>query len=370
MTRRARLAMTGAVGMAAAALLFLAPGPQAPVGVMLEPLWNASRVLERSYGPDVTSAELVEGAAAAMAEAKELDLPDLVAAGAENSQPVPEQVPEGYESLWDTWLAAAAGVSPQDAPELVHAAIDGMVSATGDPRASVVSGDYREEREYYDDKLETTLTPEDMPLATAGTQHLAGDIGYLHVTRFAADAPEVVNEQLAELAMRGVRALIVDLRGNAGGLPSAAAGVADLFLAGGPVYIEENLDGAFLPVGVSSGGPALGIPMVVIVDERTMGAAELYAAAIQDHGRAALIGSPTPGDTAVHRPYQVGPDLAVVVLAGRWHAPSGRDIQQTGLVPDAVVPLLDEDVVAGYDRQMFVAYSLLWELMGGAVGPG
>jgi carboxyl-terminal processing protease len=216
-------------------------------------------------------------------------------------------------------------------------------------------------------EIELTIVRDVLPVTSAGAQHLAGDIGYLHITRFADDTPELVAERLSELSSRGARGIILDLRGNSSGRPSAAVSVVDHFLDGGIAYVAEDLDGGLTQIPASAGGIAVNLPMVVIVDERTAGPAELYAAAIRDNGRAPVIGMPTLGDTSLHRPHQVAADLAVVALDGRWHAPGGPGTMAGGLQPGVEVPLLADDVAAGYDRQMFAAFSFVWRGLGGAV---
>jgi C-terminal processing protease CtpA/Prc len=77
-------------------------------------------------------------------------------------------------------------------------------------------------------EIELTIVRDVLPVTSAGAQHLAGDIGYLHITRFADDTPELVAERLSELSSRGARGIILDLRGNSSGRPSAAVSVVDL----------------------------------------------------------------------------------------------------------------------------------------------
>lgn len=444
MRRRARVLAAGALLLLAGVLVWTTQ-PRAPTGAVLDPLWRTTEILERSYAAEVSADELIDGAAGALAEAVGRESGDLVRVPGKGST-TPDRVPAGYEPLWHAWNAAATGIPARDAPDLVAAAIRGMVAATDDPRAQVVTGDHSDATEYFDDEqtgvgaiiqrqddrvvidqpfpggpaaragarpgdvvlaidgqdvtaaeigsvadllrgesgttvsvlidrehvgeVEITITRGTLPLTSAGSQNLAGGIGYLHITRFAADTPQLVAERLEQLVRRGARALVLDLRGNPGGRPSAAATVADQFLDGGVAYIAEDLDGAFTQVRVSSGGIAVGLPMALVVDERTAGAAEMYAATIQDHGRAPIIGMSTAGDTVLHRPHQVAADLAVVVRDGRWHAPSGRPIADGGLQPNLAVPLSDEDVANGFDRQMSAAYSYLWVALGGTIDAG
>jgi carboxyl-terminal processing protease len=443
MRRRARFLAAGVL-LALAALLVLAVQPRVPTGAALDPLWRATEILDRSYAAEVSADDLIDGAAAALAEAVGRDADELAAVPADG--PAPDKVPAGYEPLWHSWHAAATGLPIRDAPDLVAVAIRGMVAATGDPHALVVTGDHSDEDEYFDDEqtgigaiiqqrdgqividqpfpggpaaragarpgdvvltidgqrvtatdvggvaellrgeagtavvllldrelvgeVEITITRDTLPLTSAGAQNLAGGIGHLHITRFAADTPALVAERLDDLVLRGARGVVLDLRGNPGGRPSAATQVVDQFLDGGVAYVAENLDGVFTQVRVRSGGPAAQLPIALVVDERTAGAAELYAVAIRDHGRAPVFGMRTAGDTALHRPHQVADDLAIVVRDGRWHAPSGRPIAADGLMPDFEVPLLEDDIGGGYDRQLAAAYSYLWLALGGAVEPG
>jgi carboxyl-terminal processing protease len=440
MGRRATFIGGGVLVLGLAAVAALTLAPRVPDGAVLDPIWRTGEVIENAYGRQVT-AQVIDGATAAMVAGTGADHEDVTRAAEADDPDSPAAIPAGYEPLWRAWQVAAAGVTARDAPGLVHATVVGMVAATGDPRAQVVVGDYREQNEYFDDEqigigavvsqrgisvvisqpfpggpadragaqpedvimsvdgitvdnagvaaaalrgdvgdevvvvvrregvgeVELTIIRDVLPLTSAGMQHLAGEIGYLHITRFAEDTPGLVADRLAELSSRGARGLILDLRGNTTGRPSAAAASADHFLDGGIAYLAEDLDGSLTQFQASPGGIAVSLPMVVIVDDRTGGPAELYAAAIRDNRRAPVLGTPTLGDTALHRPHQIAEDLAVVAFDGRWHAPTGPETMANGLQPDVEVPLLDDDVAAGYDRQMFAAYSFLWRGLGGAV---
>ena len=160
--------------------------------------------------------------------------------------------------------------------------------------------------------------------------------------------------------------MILDLRANPGGRPSAAVAVADHFLDAGPAYIAEDLDGVRREERLTPGGLAADLPMAVLVDERTGGAAEMVAAAFRDQERAPLIGRATAGDVALYRPQQVGERLAVVVRAGRWYTGAGDDLGDGGVEPDAEVELQPADLAIGYDRQQAAAYAYLWTRLGGA----
>lgn len=213
--------------------------------------------------------------------------------------------------------------------------------------------------------LDVALTREAFKLASAASRRLGGGVGYLSVTRFHSDTSDEVRSQLALVLGQGTEALVLDLRATAAGSPTAAREVADEFLDGMLVHQEEDLDGNRIGRFAQPGGLAVDLPLVVLVDQQTVGAAELLAAALQDNGRAPLFGLTTAGNGLLHTAHPVGDDLAVVVMSGRWYTPAGRDVHAAGVEPDAAVPLLQQDRAAGFDRQLQTAFATLWSHLQG-----
>lgn len=173
---------------------------------------------------------------------------------------------------------------------------------------------------------------------SGGERETAGDRG----TARAADATRVKVEAFTkgtgEQVRRAVReapdgdGIVLDLRGNSGGLVTEAVTAASAFLDGGLVATYDD-HGVQRVLDAAPGGDT-GTPVVVLVDGGTMSAAELLAGALQDRGRAVVVGSRTFGKGSVQVPHEL-PDGSVAELTvGHYRTPSGRTLEGTGLVPD------------------------------------
>ncbi|WP_329564592.1 S41 family peptidase [Kitasatospora sp. NBC_01266] len=140
-------------------------------------------------------------------------------------------------------------------------------------------------------------------------------------------------------AVRGApeRGMVLDLRGNSGGLVAEAVATASAFLDGGPVA-SYQVGGQVRQLAAASGGDPR-TPLVVLVDGGTMSAAELLAGALQDRCRAVLVGSRTFGKGTVQQPSRLADGSVLELTVGRWFTPAGRSPDGTGLLPD--VPVTD-----------------------------
>ena len=166
----------------------------------------------------------------------------------------------------------------------------------------------------------------------------APDVGYLHVETFTERTGKEVTAALGELQARAVSGLVLDLRGNSGGLIDQAVTTASQFLDDGVVLIELSRDAQERPMPVLDGGVATGIPLAVLVDGSTASAAEIVAGALQDYGRAALVGEPTFGKGAVQLIYDLSDGSSLHVTSAIWLTPNRHQIEGQGLSPDIVIP--------------------------------
>lgn len=156
-------------------------------------------------------------------------------------------------------------------------------------------------------------------------------------------------------AVRGAQGVLLDLRGNSGGLVDEAAATAALFLDGGPVaWYQEH--GERRELTAAPGGDT-STPLVVLVDGGTMSAAELLAGALQDRSRAVLVGSRTFGKGTVQQPSRLADGAVVELTVGRYYTPAGRSPDGTGLTPDVPRPAgtdaagLADTVLSGLGRR-------------------
>jgi carboxyl-terminal processing protease len=134
----------------------------------------------------------------------------------------------------------------------------------------------------------------------------------------------------------GTGGILLDLRGNSGGLLEESVETASSFLDGGPVG-SYRADGVPHPLSAEPGGDTA-VPLVVLVDGGTMSAAELLTGALQDRGRAVVVGSRTFGKGAVQQPTPLPGGSVVERTVGQYTTPDGRDLDGTGITPDVPVP--------------------------------
>jgi len=167
-------------------------------------------------------------------------------------------------------------------------------------------------------------------------------IAHLRVVRFSDGVSMQMAAAIRELQAQGMGAIILDLRNNPGGLLAEAVGIASQFLDNGNVLLEKDASGAIAAVEVDKGNPVTKLPMAVLVDSHTASASEIVAAALQDAGRAVLVGDRTVGTGTVMRQISLSDGSAILLATKEWLTPSGRAIWHTGIEPDVRVGARDE----------------------------
>jgi len=159
----------------------------------------------------------------------------------------------------------------------------------------------------------------------------------LRLEQFSSGAAPKIRTALLELKTAGADRLIFDLRGNPGGYVNEAVAIASEFLASGKVYIERNAAGEEKATAVTPGGVATDLPLVVLVDKGSASAAEIVAGAIQDAGRATLVGQTTFGTGTVLGEFALSDGSALRIGTVEWLTPKGRVIWHEGIAPNVVV---------------------------------
>ena len=160
---------------------------------------------------------------------------------------------------------------------------------------------------------------------------IAGDIGYVRLGGFDVRAASELERALDGLRGRGMKRLILDLRGNPGGLLSEAVSVAGLFLPGNALVMQtkgRKVDASH-EYRTRSGGRYQDLPMVVLVDGSSASAAEALAGALQDHRRALIAGHRTFGKALVQMPFPLPAGDVLWLTVARVHTPDGRMIQRS-----------------------------------------
>ncbi len=186
----------------------------------------------------------------------------------------------------------------------------------------------------------------------------APDIGYIRIRSFTSRTPQELNDQIAAAAERGVRGLILDVRGNPGGLLVETAQTADMFLDEGIIVTQVDRDGTQRSISARD-GTVTDLPIVVVQDEFSASGSELLAAALQDNGRATVVGTRSFGKGTVNHARELSNGGAVYVSIARWLTPAGNQIEGAGVSPDVPVTLTADDIEGGRDVALFRAIDAL-----------
>jgi carboxyl-terminal processing protease len=171
-------------------------------------------------------------------------------------------------------------------------------------------------------------------------QRLPGTtVARVRISAFSKGVTQDLKDALAEVQSQGMTGLILDLRSNPGGLLDEAVGVASQFLDGGDVLLVKDAQGKTSAVPVQSGGVAVDISMVVLIDQGTASSAEIVTGALQDAGRATVIGETTFGTGTVLQEFPLSDGSVLLLATQEWLTPKGRVIWHQGLEPDVTVAL-------------------------------
>jgi carboxyl-terminal processing protease len=203
------------------------------------------------------------------------------------------------------------------------------------------------------DPVEIEVIREEIDLDSVHLEMLPGDIAHIQITHFSQRTDKEVSSVLSDALSRGATAIILDFRGNPGGLLDTVVDVADEFLDGGIILYQADDEGHVLAEWkASSGGLAADLPLAVLVDGASASGSEVLAGALQDHGRGPLIGTKTYGKGSVQLIHELSDGSALYVTSARWLTPNGHLIEGLGLTPDFEVPITEEDIAQGIDPQL------------------
>ncbi len=191
------------------------------------------------------------------------------------------------------------------------------------------------------DEIEYAIKRANIPLPSV-TYHLDASeprLGVVRVNVIASSTPDEIQESVEELQTRGATHFALDLRGNGGGLLKEGVDIARLFLKDG-VIIQHQYKGEDVETyEVKKPGPLTDIPLVILVDGNTASAAEIISGALQNQGRAPLVGSQTFGKDSIQLVFELQDKSSLHVTSAKWWVPGlAPAVGEGGLVPDIVVP--------------------------------
>jgi carboxyl-terminal processing protease len=192
------------------------------------------------------------------------------------------------------------------------------------------------------------------------TQVLDGDIAYIKLAQFSAPARGQFDDAVAELDVDSKRGLIIDLRGNPGGLLSSAVSMASALMKDGVVLYEQFGDGTETTFEADGTYLGIGVPIVVLVDERSASASELVARAWMDTDVATVIGAQTFGKGVVQSQRDLVNGGGLRLTVARWLSPNRETIHEAGVMPDIVVEWDEEARRENPDDDPQLAAALEW----------
>src|SRR5262249_42853564 len=166
--------------------------------------------------------------------------------------------------------------------------------------------------------------------------------GYIRLKQFSENSDRDIESALDRLEKDSpggkLRGLILDLRNNPGGLLDQGVRIADEFVDSGLIVRTEGKDGRVIDEEKAhSRGTRLGFPIVCLVNGGSASASEIVAGALQDHGRAVIMGTQTFGKGSVQTVIELDDGSALKLTIARYYTPSGRSIQEKGISPDVLV---------------------------------
>ncbi len=192
-------------------------------------------------------------------------------------------------------------------------------------------------------------------IAPSVESKIEGTLGILTVSRFDSETASLSRAAAQEFVNKGVKSVILDLRGNGGGYVDAAQALAGLWLDN-QVVVTEKTNGKVVDQLKSGRNPILaGISTVVLVDVGSASASEIVSGALQDYKMAKLIGTKTYGKGSVQQLINLPDGAQLKVTVARWYTPNGKNINKEGIVPDVSVELTPENINSGVDPQLDAA---------------
>lgn len=210
-----------------------------------------------------------------------------------------------------------------------------------------------------DERLDITITRAVIDLQEVSAELLDGGIGYIRLTSFTDRSPGLFRDALQSLLDQGADGIAFDLRGNPGGYIVAAQGIGSEFVASGGLLFTVESDGNVQEWRSENGILQSGeVPVVVLVDGGSASASEIVAAALQENGRATILGEPTFGKNTVQIWNNLPNGGGLRLTTDRWFTPDHNSVAPDGVQPDVVV-VAPADPTSSADPQLDRAVEIL-----------
>jgi carboxyl-terminal processing protease len=208
--------------------------------------------------------------------------------------------------------------------------------------------------------LEFEITRAEINIPSVEWEVTEDGVGIMTISRFGNDTAPLARKAADDFKSKNVKGVVLDLRGNPGGLLDAAVSLSNLWLPSGKIILEEKRDDEVIKVYKARGGAVLeDVPTVVLIDEGSASASEITAGALKDNGAATIVGIKSYGKGSVQELVNLRDGGVLKVTIARWFTPEGRNIDKEGIEPDQKVEITEDDIKAGRDPQKDAALSKL-----------
>lgn len=218
-------------------------------------------------------------------------------------------------------------------------------------------------RQGVDQPLELSVEISDVELPSVFSEMLESKIGYIRITQFMEVTPAQFEKAFQELKSRGMEKLLIDLRGNPGGLLTSVCSILnDILPEGRIVYTEDKYGNR--QEERSEGKSPIDIPLAVLVNENSASASEIFAGAVKDYEVGTIVGTTTFGKGVVQELHPLNDGSAVKLTVSNYYTPKGHSIHEVGIEPDVEVKpdlalLNKEEITHEEDNQLQEALKIL-----------
>ncbi len=273
------------------------------------------------------------------------------------------------EDIQASSAAEKAGLQIKDM--ILQANHDWVVSKTAPQVSALLRGEADTPlnltiwRESTQKLFEVEMKREKIELKSVNDIRIVGKaVGYIRIDEFSENTIEQFDAAIKNLKDRGMKALIIDLRGNDGGLMPKAVELAERFLPEGAkiISVKSRIEVQAKEYLSSGSKTESNYPLVVLVNQASASASEIFSAAIQDNKRGTIIGMKTFGKASVQSVVPLDETTAVKLTTARYVSPGGRVIDGVGITPDQIVEN-GPSSEAGSDSQVRTALNLLKEYL-------
>jgi carboxyl-terminal processing protease len=207
--------------------------------------------------------------------------------------------------------------------------------------------------------FDVTITRAKITVASVES-HIDGNIGYIKINQFGPDTTHLAQAAGDDFKAKGVKGVVLDLRGDPGGYLKSAIDISSMWLDKGKIVVSERKGGVTQNTDYANGNPILkGIPTVVLIDGGSASASEITAGALKDNNAASLVGAKSFGKGSVQQVINLADGSELKVTIAHWYTPAGKNIDKQGISPDTPVERSEGDIKAGNDPQKDKAYSIL-----------